>query len=202
MSSPDPSELVPLPVDQPIWERLFCIAPLVIVGSKEPTGAYNLAPKHLAMPLGLGNYFCFVCSPRHATYHNIKRERAFTVSYPRFGEVVQTSLAAAPRAEDQSKPSLSALPTFPANKIDGVLVTGCYLFLECSLHTVLDDFDGYSLIIGKVVAAAANNNALRHQEIDDNDHIYQFPLLAYLHPGRMAEIRQSTAFPLPEGFSH
>jgi flavin reductase (DIM6/NTAB) family NADH-FMN oxidoreductase RutF len=201
MSSEDSDKLISLPVDRPIWERVFCVAPLVIVGSKEPTGEYDLAPKHMVMPLGLGNYFCFVCSPRHATYHNIRRHGAFTVSYPRVGEVVYTSLAAAPRSEDQSKPSLLALPTLAASKVDGVLVTGCYLYLECSLHSMVDDFDGYSLIIGKVVAAAAHEDALRKQEIDESDQIFQFPLLAYLHPGRIAEIRQSTAFPLPEGFS-
>lgn len=202
MSSEESSKLITLPVDRPIWERVFCVAPLVIVGSKEPNGEYDLAPKHMAMPLGLGNYFCFVCSPRHATYHNIRRQGVFTVSYPRVGEVVYTSLAAAPRSEDQSKPSLLALPTLAGSKVDGVLVKDCYLYLECSLHSMLDDFDGYSLIIGKVVAAAAHEDALRKQEIDDSDQIFQFPLLAYLHPGRIAEIRQSTAFPLPEGFTH
>jgi flavin reductase (DIM6/NTAB) family NADH-FMN oxidoreductase RutF len=202
MSGEDSSKLIPLPVDRAIWERVFSVAPLVLIGSKEPTGDYNLAPKHLAMPLGLGPYFCFVCSPRHTTYHNIRRDGVFTVSYPRVAEVVYTSLAAAPRSEDQSKPSLLALPTFAASKVDGVLVKGCYLFLECGLHSVLDDFDGYSLIIGNVVAAAARDDALRQQEIDEADQIFQFPLLAYLHPGRIAEIRQSTAFPLPKGFSH
>jgi flavin reductase (DIM6/NTAB) family NADH-FMN oxidoreductase RutF len=201
MSSEEASKLITLPVDRPIWERVFCVAPLVIVGSKEPTGEYDLAPKHMAMPLGWGNYFCFVCSPRHATYHNIRRHGAFTVSYPRVGEVIYTSLAAAPRSEDQSKPSLLALPTLAASKVDGVLVTGCYLYLECSLHSMLDDFDGYSLIIGKIVAAAAHEDALRKQEIDDSDQIFRFPLLAYLQPGRIAEIRESTTFPLPEGFS-
>lgn len=201
MSNEDSGKLITLPVDRPIWERVFCVAPLVIVGSKEPTGEYDLAPKHMAMPVGLGNYFCFVCSPRHATYHNIRRHGVFTVSYPRVGEVIYTSLAAAPRSEDQSKPSLLALPTLAASRVDGVLVKDCYLYLECSLHSIGDDFDGYSLIIGKVVAAAAHEDALRKQEIDESDQIFQFPLLAYLHPGRIAEIRQSTAFPLPEGFS-
>jgi flavin reductase (DIM6/NTAB) family NADH-FMN oxidoreductase RutF len=195
------SKLISLPTDRPLWGRVFSVAPLVIVGSKEAAGGYNLAPKHMAMPLGLGPYFCFACGPRHATYHNIRRHGVFTVSYPRVSEVLYTSLAAAPRAEDDSKPSLLVLPTFPASKVDGVLVQGCYFHLECSLHSVLDDFDGYSLIIGNVVAAAAVEDALRQQEIDEADHIYQFPLLAYLHPGRIAEIRQSTAFPLPEGYS-
>ena len=67
MSSEDSGKLIPLPVDRPIWDRVFCVAPLVIVGSKEPHGGYDLAPKHMAMPLGLGNYFCFVCS--RATAH-------------------------------------------------------------------------------------------------------------------------------------
>lgn len=202
MASQDLDKLTRLPVDRSIWDRVFCVAPLVIVGSKESHGGYDLAPKHMAMPLGLGNYFCFVCSPRHGTYHNIRRDGVFTVSYPRVGEVIYTSLAAAPRAEDQSKPSLLALPTFPASKIDGVLVKDCYLFLECSLRNVLDDFDGFSLIIGTIVAAAAHEDALRKEEIDESDQIFQFPLLAYLHPGRIAEIRHSTAFPLPAGFSH
>ena len=201
MSNRDSSKLPALSLGRPIWDRVFMVAPLVIIGSKEPSGAYDLAPKHMAMPLGLGNYFCFVCSPRHGTYHNIRRHGAFTVSYPRVGEVIYTSLAAAPRSEDQSKPSLLALPTLAASKVDGVLVKDCYLYLECSLHSMVDDFDGYSLIVGKVVAAAADDDALRKQEIDESDQIFKFPLMAYLHPGRIAEIRQSTAFPLPEGFS-
>lgn len=193
--------LVSLAADRSIWDRVFTIAPLVIVGSKEASGVFDLAPKHMAMPVGLTDFFCFVCTPRHSTYHNIKREKVFTVSYPRLGGVVYTSLAAAPRDEDQSKPSLLALPTFAANKVDGVLVEDCYLYLECNLQSVLDGFDNYSLILGKIVAAAATDGALRKQEIDEADQIYRCPLLAYLHPNRIAEIRQSTAFPLPEGGS-
>jgi hypothetical protein len=38
-----------LPTDRPVWDRVVSVAPLVIVGSKEESGQYNLAPKHLAM---------------------------------------------------------------------------------------------------------------------------------------------------------
>jgi hypothetical protein len=69
------------------------------------------------------------------------------------------------------------------------------------LHSILDVFGPNSLIIGKVVAAAAQEDALRAEDRDEADQIYQFPLLAYLSPGRLAEIRQSTAFPFPKGFS-
>jgi flavin reductase (DIM6/NTAB) family NADH-FMN oxidoreductase RutF len=201
MSTNDADRLIPLTTDRPIWDRFFTVFPLVIVGSKEEDGQYNLAPKHLAMPLGWENHYCFVCSPRHTTYHNIRQHGAFTVSYPRPTEVLLASLAAAPRCEDSSKPSLLVLPTIPARQVDGVMVEGCYLFLECTLDRILDGFGPNSLVIGNVVAAAAHEDALRAEERDESDQIFQFPLLAYLNPGRLAEIRQSVAFPFPQGFS-
>jgi flavin reductase (DIM6/NTAB) family NADH-FMN oxidoreductase RutF len=201
MPASDADRLIPLSMDQPIWDRFFGVYPLVIVGSKEEDGRFNLAPKHLAMPLGWDNYFAFVCSPQHTTYDNIRRHGVFTVSYPRPTEVLLASLAAAPRCEDRSKPSLLVLPTFPARHVDGVLVIGCYLFLECSLHSILDGFGANSLIIGQVVAAAAHEDALRAADQDESDQIFGFPLLAYVSPGRLAEIRQTTAFPFPKGFS-
>jgi hypothetical protein len=85
--------------------------------------------------------------------------------------------------------------------VDGVLVKGCSLFLECTLDRVLDGFGPNSLMIGNVVAAAAHEDALRAQERDEADQIFQSPLLAYVSPGRFAEIRQTTAFPFPTGFS-
>ena len=200
MQPSEANKLIPIPIDRPIWDRFFGVYPLVIVGSKGDDG-YNLAPKHLAMPLGWENYYCFVCSPQHTTYDNIRRNGVFTVSYPRPAEVLLTSLAAAPRCEDRSKPSLLVLPTFPARQVDGVMVKGCCLFLECELHSILDGFGPNSLIIGKVVAAAAPENALRAEDHDEAEQIYQSPLLAYVSPGRFAEIRQTTAFPFPKGFA-
>ena len=194
--------LTPLPTDRPIWDRFFSVAPLVLVGSKDEDGAgYNLAPKHLAMPLGWDNFFCFVCTPQHSTYHNVRRHGAFTVSYPRPDGVLLASLAAAPRCEDRRKPSLLALPTFAASRLDGVLVRGCYLYLECSLHSMLDGFGPNSLIIGSVAAALAAPDALRDPERDEAEQIFASPLLAYLSPGRYAEVRHSAAFPFHEGFS-
>jgi flavin reductase (DIM6/NTAB) family NADH-FMN oxidoreductase RutF len=201
MTPEDADKVIALATDRPIWDRVFGVFPLAIVGSKEEDGRHNLAPKHLAMPPGWENHFGFVCSPGHTTYHNIRRHGAFTVSYPRPSEVLLASLAAAPRCEDRSKPSLLVLPTFPARRVDGVLVEGCYLFLECELHGIIDGLGPNSLILGDVVGAAAHEDALRDVERHEGDLIYQFPLFAYLSPGRLAEIRQSTAFPFPEGFS-
>ena len=190
-----------LDVGRPIWGRFFTVAPLVIVGSKEPDGTYDLAPKHMAMPLGWQNYYAFVCSPGHATYRNIRRQGQFTVSFPRPTELVASSLSAAPRCEDNTKPALALLSTQPATAVDGVLVSHCYLHLECGLHRMLDGFGANSLIIGEVVAAAADEDYLRMDDRDGGEQLFYSPLLAYISPGRYATIRDTAQFPFPEGFA-
>jgi flavin reductase (DIM6/NTAB) family NADH-FMN oxidoreductase RutF len=125
----------------------------------------------------------------------------FTVSYPRPSQLVLTSLAAAPRCEDGQKPSLSALPTIPAREVRGVVLADSALALECTLDRVVDGLGENSLLIGKVVAAAARPEAIRRDERDDNELIHEEPLLSYLHPGRLAVIDRSQGFPFPRGFS-
>ncbi len=35
---------VTLDIDEPIWDRFFTVAPLVLIGTVEPDGGYDLAP--------------------------------------------------------------------------------------------------------------------------------------------------------------
>src|SRR5450755_561922 len=125
------SSIVELDTRSPIWSRFFTVAPLIVVGS------LDFAPKHMAMPLGWQNYFCFVCSPRHATQRNAQARGQFTVSFPRPDQLIQSSLLASGRAEDGSKPAVAALPTMPARVVEGALVRDAYLWLECALERVV-----------------------------------------------------------------
>lgn len=191
---------VALSLATPIWERIFTVAPLVLVGTKEAAGGYDLAPKHMAMPLGWQNRYCFVCSPRHATYANALRTGEFTVSFPTAEQVVATSLAAGPREEDGSKPALAALATVPARVVDGVLVAGAYLALECRLERLIDGFGENGIVAGEIVAASASRRAVRGAEVDDQELLAGCPLLAYLSPGRFASVGDSRSFPFPVDF--
>ncbi|MGB3632749.1 MAG: hypothetical protein WA982_01780, partial [Rubrobacteraceae bacterium] len=110
------------------------------------------------------------------------------------------SLAATPREDGGRKPSVDALPTLPANEVDGVFVKDGYLFLECALERVVDDFGENSLIAGRIVAAHVCPDYLRDSERDDQDLIHEFPLLAYLSPGRYSPVGESYSFPFPSGF--
>lgn len=194
------SAAVPLSVEQPIWDRFFTVAPLVIVGTREPGGGADLAPKHLAMPMGWDNLFGFICTPRHRTYRNAVREGAFTVTVPRPSQVVLASLAASPRCDDGAKPIVTALPTFPAQVVDGVFVEEGDLFLGCTLERVVDGFGANSLVVGRIVEAYARPEALRLSGREDQDVIREAPRLAYLAPGYFSEVREARAFPFPEGF--
>jgi len=188
--------VVALQVTSPLWSRFFSVAPLVLIGTREGDG-FDIAPKHMAMPLGWENFYGFVCCHRHATYRNAVEHGSFTVSFPDEELIVQTGLAASRRLSDASKPALAALPTFPARVVDGVLVKGCVLYLECELERVVDGFGPNSLVVGKVVAASAREDVLRGGETDDADLVSGAGVLAYLHPGRFTTVRTSLAFPFP-----
>jgi flavin reductase (DIM6/NTAB) family NADH-FMN oxidoreductase RutF len=194
-----PADLVLLSTDAPIWAKVFTVAPLVLVGTLEDDGTPDIAPKHMAMPLGWANRFCFVCSPRHATLRNAQARGVFTVGFPRPGQILEASLAAGGRAKDSSKPTLAALRTFPASKVEGVLVDGCHLHLECELERIVE-FGDTALVVGDIVAAAAAADAVRISDSDDADLVAGSPLLAYLSPGRFAEVRDSLSFPYPFDF--
>ena len=194
------TSLVELDPARAIWDRFFCVAPLVVVGTCEPDGSYDLAPKHMAMPLGWDNYFGFICTPRHRTYSNARRAGCFTVSFPNPDQVVLASLSAAPRCDRGDKPALAALPTIPANVIDGVFLADAYLYLECELDRIVDGFGENSLIAGKIVAARVREEALRSRDRDDADLLARSPLLAYLPPNRYSRIDSSFSFPFHAGF--
>jgi flavin reductase (DIM6/NTAB) family NADH-FMN oxidoreductase RutF len=184
----------------PVWSRFFLVHGLVVVGSSEADGGFDLAPKHLAMPLSWQNDFGFVCTPAQRTYSNIERSEVFTVSYPRPSDVVVASLAACPRGDDGDKPGLASLPTVTAENIDGVLLADAYVHLECRLTRIIDGFGDNSLICGEIVACRAAEDALRDGDRDDADVIHGSPLLAYLHPWRWTTVDKSIGFPLPDGF--
>jgi len=192
--------MINLDLHQPIWDNFFLVAPLVVIGTREAEGGYDLAPKHMAMPIGWDNYFGFICTPRHHTYQNVRREKAFTISFPHPDQVVLASLSAAPRCGEDVKPALAALPTVPAAVIDGVLLQDAYLHLECELERILDGFGQNSLIVGRIVAARVQEQAQRVSDQEDQDMLMQSPLLAYLSPGYYTKIDQGTAFPFHAGF--
>jgi flavin reductase (DIM6/NTAB) family NADH-FMN oxidoreductase RutF len=195
-------KLEALDLRQPIWHRFFWVSPLAVIGTLEPDGRIDFAPKHMVTPMGWDNFFGFVCTPRHSTYVNIERDGVFTVSMPRPDQVLLASLCAAPRCggEQGDKPVIETLQTRPASIVKGSFLAQSYLFLECEKYKIVDGFGENSLVTGRIVAAHIARDSIRTLEHDGQDLIRQAPLLAYLPPARFATIERTFSFPFPAGF--
>jgi flavin reductase (DIM6/NTAB) family NADH-FMN oxidoreductase RutF len=194
------SKSISLELDDSLWDHVFQVAPLVMIGTREPDGGYDFAPKSRIVNL-TPQHFGFVCRESHATYRNVVRERAFTVSWPGPRQIVMTSAAAAPRCEDGEKKTLKGLPTIAAKQVDGQWLADCSLTVECRLDRVIDDLGDDDLVIGRVVAAWASPDAMRNAKTPDRQVVHEHPILAYLHPSQFATIDKSVGFPFPKGFT-
>ncbi len=200
MGIADQSDLFTLRAEQPFFEKLYTASSLVIVGTREADGSDDLAPKHMAMPLGPTGHFGFICTPAHSTYHNAKRAGGFTVNYPRPDSILEATLAAGPRESDGSKPSIRGLDTVDAEVVDGPAIADAYGILECELDRTIPGFGSYELVIGTIVAKHADPAVYRGTETEPEMVLDSAPVLAYLYPDRFASISESQAFPFPEGF--
>lgn len=196
MSEVTSARLIDIDTGSPVWDRFFMVAPLVLIGTADPDGSTDLAPKHMVTPMGWQNYFGFVCAPSHSTCSNIQRTGEFTVSYPKPSQVLYSSLAASPR-QDGFKPVLEYLQTFKGRTVDAPLIEEAYLYFECRHFKTVEGFGPNCLITGEIMAAYAEPGFLRSTETDDQELVHDSPLLAYLAPGRFAEIDRSNAFPFP-----
>ena len=190
-----------LDISESIWERVFTVAPLVIIGTREGD-SYDLAPKHMVTPLGFGYYFGFVCTPRHSTYRNIQKTREFTVSFPKPDQIVHTSLSATPRSActDKAEDVLQILSVVEATTMKVPAIAGAYFYLECELFRIIDGFDDYSLITGIVKAAHVDRDYLKVSEVDEREQLANHPLLAYVAQGRFTKISETFNFPFPKDF--
>lgn len=196
------TNMIEIDLDQDVWSQCYTVHSLVVIGSKEESGGYNFAPKHMAMPLGFSNQFGFMGTPRKSTYRNVKREKAFTVSYPKPSQLVVSSLTATRREDDDSKPILDQVPTVASKVVDGKFIEDSYFHLECKLTECLGKFGEWEIVVGEIVAARVQKEAARKRGngMDESKLIYESPLLAYLHPDRFSIVKESHVFPYPKEF--
>lgn len=197
----DFKDFINLNVEGSIWEHFYTVAPLVVIGTKEGDG-FDLAPKHMVTPIGFTDYFGFVCTPRHATYNNIQKEKRFTVSFVKPEQILLSSVAAIPRCavENFPKDVTSHIPTVSTEVGENIFVADSYVLLDCNLHLVIDGFDDYSIITGKIKTAMVHKDYKIVSDQGQQSRIYENPLLAYIAQGRFATIKKTMSYPYPKDF--
>ncbi|MFP4633251.1 MAG: flavin reductase family protein [Halobacteriales archaeon] len=200
MDVSDDSDMVRLQPDQPFQESAYTVSPLVIVGTRSPEGEDDLAPKHMAFPVGWDDYYGFVCTPEHQTYANAVDTGVFTVSYPKPDGLLDATMAAGPRTESGDKPTLGYVDRVEASEVDAPVVADAYAVLECELERAVDGFGRASFVVGEAKAKYVDRDALRHDDSDADRLLGKAPLLAYLYPDRVTAVDESIEFPFPGGF--
>ena len=166
-------DLVTLGQDWPVWDRVFTVNPLVLIGTRERERWIRPRPQAHGVPHGLGELL-------RVRLHPAPRDLPQRQARGRLHRQLSEADAGRPREpggitqrERRFQASLYALPTFPASEVDGVFIQDAYLFLECVLDRIVDDFGENSLIAGRVVAAHVSEDYLRASERDDNDLIHE-----------------------------
>jgi len=194
-------DFITLNVQESIWEHFYTVAPLVVVGTKEKNG-FDLAPKHMVTPIGFSDYIAFVCTPRHSTYHNIEKEKKFTISFVKPDQILLSSLAAIPRCSVNSFPNdiTDNIPTISTEKGENIFIADSYVLFDCDLHKIIDGFDDYSIITGKIKLALVHKDYKIISDEGQQTQIYENPLLAYIAQGRFASIKETLSYPYPKDF--
>jgi hypothetical protein len=64
----------------------------------------------------------------------------------------------------------------------------------------LVELDDASLVVGKIVAASAVDDAIRSPDRDDADLLRHLAPLAYVSPSRFVAVDHSQSFPFPASF--
>jgi flavin reductase (DIM6/NTAB) family NADH-FMN oxidoreductase RutF len=72
--------------------------------------------------------------------------------------------------------------------------------LDCSLYKIIDGFDDYSLITGRVEQAMVHKDYKIVSDEGQQKQIYDHPLLAYIAQGRFASIKETLSYPYPKDF--
>lgn len=195
------ADFISLNVKASIWEHFHTVAPLVVIGTKEGDG-FNLAPKHMATPIGFSDYFGFVCTPRHSTYRNIRKEKKFTVSFVKPDQILLSSIAAIPRCAVDDFPSdiTPGIPTVSTEEGENVFMADSYVLLNCDMYKIIDGFDDYSIITGKINTAMVHKDYKIISDKGQQRQIYENPLLAYIAQGRFASIKETMSYPYPKDF--
>ena len=182
--------------DRGLWSRVFSVAPLVLVGTKERDGTTSLRSTWRCRSAGRASTASSAAPTRDLQERGAHPE--FTVSFPRPEQIVESSFAAGGRFAGGEKPALAAVPAAPARVVDVPVVEGCSLYIECELERIVDGFGAEQPDRrprrGRRRGAETRCAAPR---CDDADLVYRLGLLAYLAPGRFAVVRDSTVVPVP-----
>jgi flavin reductase (DIM6/NTAB) family NADH-FMN oxidoreductase RutF len=148
--------------------RLLTGGPVLLVTCSYK-GKPNVLPVAYAMPISIVPPFVGIAiSPERYSYDVIHKAEEFAINIPSRELLHHVQYLGSISGADLNKLELTKLPTFRARYVNTVLLGGCVGWIECGLEQEVDIGD-HVLLVGRVVAAAADDEAFNERWLLDDD---------------------------------
>lgn len=148
--------------------------PVLIIGTYDEKGNPN------AMNAAWGGIFDYnqimVCLSAHKTTDNIKKNKAFTISFATVETVTASDyVGIVSQNKEPNKIAKSGLNYEKAEHVNAPLFIDYPLTLECELIDIINQGEGGGNIIGKIVNVSADESVLTNGKVDPKKlHIITF----------------------------
>ena len=139
--------------------------PVLIIGTYDEKGNPN------AMNAAWGGIFDYnqimVCLSTHKTTDNIKKNKAFTVSFATTETVIPSDyVGIVSQNKEPNKIAKSGLNYEKAERVNAPLFTNYPLTLECELVDIINQGEGGGNVIGKIVNVSVDESVLTNGKVD------------------------------------
>ena len=139
--------------------------PVLIIGSYDENDNPN------AMNAAWGGIYDYnqimICLSKHQTTENIKKNKAFTVSFATVETVTASDyVGIVSQKNEPNKIAKSGLNPVKANKVNAPIFTNYPVTLECEVADIINEGEGGGNIIGNIVNVSVDESALTNDKLD------------------------------------
>ena len=139
--------------------------PVLIIGTYDENGKPN------AMNAAWGGIYDYnqimICLSSHKTTENIRKNKAFTISFATVETVTASDYVGIVSQNDEpNKIEKAGLIAEKAKNVNAPIFTNYPLVLECELVDVFNEGEGGGNFVGKIVNVSADEKILTHGKVD------------------------------------
>lgn len=139
--------------------------PVLMIGTYNEDGSANL------MNAAWGGIYDYekimICLSAHKTTQNIKRNKAFTISFANFDTMLASDYVGIVSGNNvPDKVEKAGLTPFKSINVNAPLFSEYPISLECELVEVVNEGDGGGNFIGKIINVSVDEKVLTNEKID------------------------------------
>ena len=130
----------------------------------------------LVFDTSTGTWKIMICLSAHQTTDNIRKNKAFTVSFATVETVTASDyVGIVSQKNEPNKIAKSGLVPVKANKVNAPLFSNYPLTLECEVEDIINEGEGGGNIIGNIVNVSADESVLTNGKLDSKKlHVIAF----------------------------